>query len=357
MRSRSRIGFFLGAMRELQAVRDFVGSPENILGRAATKHGEIAERVHVGVSRAWDVLHRRAPIATTDGVPRTGPVDYRVDGVDIQSKYYNGLRNTLDGVASHAEKYPGFPDGPGRYHIPHELLEHHAAHFGVDLDDLPAVPRDLSALPWATRVLVFRDAVTLAQVDGMSAEEERYLDALAERMALPAETAGAIGAQRACDTPANDHPGEDVDDERDVDEAGPRRHVGEIGDPQGIGPRRRERAVHQVRRPGRRVIRDRRLEALAPDGALEPHIAHQPGGAAASHPDARARQLPPDFADAIYLKVRVPHPLDLGLQPRMHLGHRSLIRFSSPSSASPVGNRNGRKVLLQRRRRPGCVQM
>ena len=40
-----------------------------------------------------------------------------------------------------------------------------------------------------------------------------------------------IGAQRACDTPANDHPGEDVDDERDVDEAGPRRHVGEIGDP------------------------------------------------------------------------------------------------------------------------------
>ena len=69
---------FLGAMRELQAVRDFVGSPENILGTAATKHGEIAERVHVGVSRAWDVLHGRAPTATFDGVPRTGPVDYRV---------------------------------------------------------------------------------------------------------------------------------------------------------------------------------------------------------------------------------------------------------------------------------------
>ena len=51
------------------------------------------------------------------------------------------------------------------------------------------------------------------------------------------------------------HPGEDVDDERDVDKAGPRRHVGEIGDPQRIGARRRERAVHQVSRPGRRVIR------------------------------------------------------------------------------------------------------
>ena len=113
-------------MRELQAVRDFLGTPENILGRAATKHGEIAERVHVGVSRAWDVLHGCAPTATFDGVPRTGPVDYRVDGVDIQSKYYNGLRNTLDGVASHAEKYPGFAGGRGRYHIPgdqHRQLE------------------------------------------------------------------------------------------------------------------------------------------------------------------------------------------------------------------------------------------
>ena len=124
LREQDRV--FLGAIRELQAVRDFVGSPENILGREATKHGEIAEWVHVGVSRAWDVLHGRAPTATFEGVPRTGPVDYRVAGVDIQSKYYNGLRNTLDGVASHAEKYPGFAGGHGRYHIPgdqHRQLE------------------------------------------------------------------------------------------------------------------------------------------------------------------------------------------------------------------------------------------
>ncbi len=106
---------FLGAMRELQVVRDFVGSPENILGRTDTKHGEIAEQVHVGVSRARDMLYGRAPAATFDGVPRTSPVDYRVDGVDIQSKYYNGLRNTLDGVATHAEKYPEFA---GDYHLP-----------------------------------------------------------------------------------------------------------------------------------------------------------------------------------------------------------------------------------------------
>ncbi len=62
----------------------------------------------------------------------------------------------------------------------------------MDLDHLPAVPHDLSALPWATRVLVFRDAVTLALVDEVSAEEERYLDGLAERLTLPDETVEAI---------------------------------------------------------------------------------------------------------------------------------------------------------------------
>lgn len=112
-------GAFLSAMEELKVVRDFVGSPENILGRTNTKHGEIAEQVHVGVRRARDVLYGRHPAATFDGVPRTGPVDYRVEGVDIQSKYYNGLRNTLDGVATHAGKYPAFAND-GRYHIPRE---------------------------------------------------------------------------------------------------------------------------------------------------------------------------------------------------------------------------------------------
>ncbi|MCY4511882.1 MAG: hypothetical protein OXG35_33700 [Acidobacteria bacterium] len=111
---------FLDAMGELQVVRDFVGSSRNILGRANTKHGEIAEQVHVGVTRAWDVLHGRAPTATFEGVPRTGPVDYRADGVDIQSKYYNGLRNTLRGVAGHLKEYPDFSDGGGRYHVPRD---------------------------------------------------------------------------------------------------------------------------------------------------------------------------------------------------------------------------------------------
>ncbi len=108
----------LDALSEMKVARDFVGSPANILGSETTKHGEIAEQVHVAVSRARDVLHGRTPTASFDGIPRTGPVDYREAGADIQSKYCNGLRNTLDRVAADAEKHPEFASRGGRYHIP-----------------------------------------------------------------------------------------------------------------------------------------------------------------------------------------------------------------------------------------------
>ena len=109
---------FLDALREMQKVRDFVGRPEAILGSPATKHGEIAEQVHVGVKRAFDALQGQAPSATFEGVPRTGPVDYIDSGIDVQSKYINGIRNTLDHVLGHAEKYPDFAQSDGIYNIP-----------------------------------------------------------------------------------------------------------------------------------------------------------------------------------------------------------------------------------------------
>ena len=86
------------ALREMQAVRDSVGSPSRILGSDAAKHGEIAEQVNVGIRRATDVLFERAPSATFEATGRFTPADYRVNGSDIQSRYYNGLRNTLNGV-------------------------------------------------------------------------------------------------------------------------------------------------------------------------------------------------------------------------------------------------------------------
>lgn len=108
------------ALREMQAVRDFVGSPSRILGSDTSKHGEIAEQVNVGILRATDVLFGRAPSATFEGTGRLDPADYLVNGADIQSKYYNGLRNTLSGVLEHSHKYPDFS---GRYHIPRDQYD------------------------------------------------------------------------------------------------------------------------------------------------------------------------------------------------------------------------------------------
>ncbi len=105
------------ALSEMQTVRDFVGAPNRILGNDATKHGEIAEQVNVGIRRAADALFGRAPSATFEGVGRFAPTDYRMDGMAIQSKYYSGLRETLGGVLEHSRKHPDFSGG---YQIPRD---------------------------------------------------------------------------------------------------------------------------------------------------------------------------------------------------------------------------------------------
>lgn len=113
---------FRDALKEVDAVRDFVSSPGQILGSDRTKHGEIAEHVHVAIQRAKDLLHQRPPAASLDGVHRIGPVDY-IDGCAVQSKYYGGLRESLDAVSCHAEKYKDFVTGGGRYDIPKDQYE------------------------------------------------------------------------------------------------------------------------------------------------------------------------------------------------------------------------------------------
>ena len=74
-----------------------------------------------------------------------------------------------------------------------EILDQHSERFGIDLGNLPDVPEDLAELPWATRVLVYRDAVMLTIADEVTSDQERqYLSDLAERMRLPAETIDSI---------------------------------------------------------------------------------------------------------------------------------------------------------------------
>ena len=63
-----------------------------------------------------------------------------------------------------------------------------------------------------------------------------------------------IGAQRPGGLPADDHPGEHVDDERDVDPAGVGLDVGQIGDPQPVRGRRPELALNHIGGPLEPVI-------------------------------------------------------------------------------------------------------
>lgn len=116
-------GAFRLALDEIKRVKEFIGAPEHILGRMNTKHGEVAEHLQVGVRRAYDALNQMPFSATFEGVGRIAPEDYKLDGVDVQSKYINGARNTLDHVREHLDKYPWFGEQSQFYHVSKDQYE------------------------------------------------------------------------------------------------------------------------------------------------------------------------------------------------------------------------------------------
>lgn len=113
---------FDAACAEIENVRGFVDVPENILGSPATKHGEIAEVAEVGVRRAWDVFEGRE-FSAHDDVPRTGRIDYVIDGQELQSKFCAGLNDSLRGVKTHLDAYPDFVPEGGGFVIPRDQYE------------------------------------------------------------------------------------------------------------------------------------------------------------------------------------------------------------------------------------------
>jgi hypothetical protein len=116
----------LQALEQLQKVRDFLGKPQNILGSDLTKHGEIAEQIEVHIRNAKNLLEGKIPTATFDGVGRTAPEDYLIDGLMVQSKFINGINNNLDHVLNHMSKYPEFGRDGSFYHIPkdtHKVIQ------------------------------------------------------------------------------------------------------------------------------------------------------------------------------------------------------------------------------------------
>lgn len=113
---------FTKALEQVDKVRDFVGSPDKILGSELTKHGEIAEQVEVGIRNAHSALHQEGMVATFEGVGRTAPEDYLIDGTAVQSKFINGASKNLDHVMEHMDKYASFGRDGSYYHIP---KDHH----------------------------------------------------------------------------------------------------------------------------------------------------------------------------------------------------------------------------------------
>lgn len=114
------------ALKELEELKKFIGDPDHILGNPATKHGEIAEHMQVNIANARRAILGLAKNHTFEGVGRTAPEDYIRNGQQVQSKFYNGLKQTFfnkHAIEEHLRTYPDFVKNGGSYDIPKDQYE------------------------------------------------------------------------------------------------------------------------------------------------------------------------------------------------------------------------------------------
>lgn len=119
---------------------------------------------------------------------------------------------------------------------------------------------------------------------------------------------------RAGGSPAHDLAGIGIDDEGDVDEAGPGRDIGEVGEPQNVRPWCLGLAVDVIQRARRGLVADRGLDGFAADDPLKTHLPHQSRHGATGNIEAFPLELPPDLAHAVDGEVLVEHAPNLDLQ-------------------------------------------
>lgn len=133
--------------------------------------------------------------------------------------------------------------------------------------------------------------------------------------------------------PAADATGIGVDDEGDIDEAGPGRDIGEVGEPKPVRGRGMELAVDLIERTGSGLVADRCLHRLAADRPFETHLAHQPRDGAAGDVEAFPPQLPPDLAHPIDPEVLLEHAPHFDLEFLIALRPRR-----QPGGIAPLGD-------------------
>ena len=146
------------------------------------------------------------------------------------------------------------------------------------------------------------------------------------------------GVCRPRDPPADDATGVGVDDEGDVDEARPGRHIGEVGEPQRIRMLCPELPIDVVQRARRCLVADRGPDRLAANHALQANRSHQPCHRAAGNIVAFALQLLPHLAHTIDAEVLLKYPPDVDRQLAIPLRpFRQAFRISFPAGVFVPG--------------------
>lgn len=127
------------AMNELNKARDFLGSPEHILGSSATKHGEVAEVFDVRFGNADRIIRGEDPNFSFDGVGRTAAEDYLKNNLPVQSKFVQS-NLSMDAVLKHLNDYPDFVQNGGTYCIPKDFYEQIEAWMKLSPEELAKLP-------------------------------------------------------------------------------------------------------------------------------------------------------------------------------------------------------------------------
>lgn len=172
------------ALQCVDNVRDFVNNSNHVLGNPTTKHGEYAEQVDINFHNADQIMHNRRADATKDGVGRTAPEDYRVNGVAVQSKYINGTNNSLSHVLEHLEKYKdiNFGQDGSYYVIPKDQYEQIKKVLSGDTDGLRA--KSIRAIKEKIREIEeqtgrsFFDVVRSGNVDYAAVQKGKIMETL-----------------------------------------------------------------------------------------------------------------------------------------------------------------------------------
>lgn len=144
---------------------------------------------------------------------------------------------------------------------------------------------------------------------GRSARMQRLLKSIQDK----------ASRRRSAEPPADDAPGDDIDDEGHIHKASPGAHIGEVIRlrliPQHIRRWGMELPIDQIERASRRLVRRGCLHHPATHGTFQPERRHQACHAVAPDLEALAVELQPDLLGTIDTEVLLVDPDNLLRQP------------------------------------------